>query len=266
MVYNQVIINLWRVYIKWLHCDTGAISINLLFLSSSVLNIKRSRFQSSYSKLSWPPWSYANFSPSLFCCLICSLSLWVWLRLSNPHIVAGIWLKLVFFMKMPRRNITLCCLCPCVGANGNLFREYIGAMGNGVKLSDVPINPAVEVHFILSFAIDYTTGSGSPFSTNRKFNIFWDTGSLTPQAVQAIKARHNNVKVALSLGGDSVGNGHPVQFKPSSVSSWVNNAVSSLSKIIKQYHLDGIDIDYEHFEADANTFVECIRQLITKLK
>ena len=56
-------------------------------------------------------------------------------------------------------------------------------MGNGVKLSDVPINLAVEVHFILSFAIDYTTGSGSPSPTNGKFNIFWDTGSLTPQAV-----------------------------------------------------------------------------------
>lgn len=152
-----------------------------------------------------------------------------------------------------------------MAANGHLFREYIGAMSNGVKLSDVPINPAVEVHLILSFAIDYT-GSASPSPTNGKFNIFWDTGSLTPQAVQAIKARHQNVKVALSLGGDSVGNGHSVQFKPSSVSSWLNNAVSSLSKIIKQYHLDGIDIDYEHFEADGKMFVECIGQLITKLK
>eukprot|EP00253_Pinus_taeda_P005078 PITA_05078 len=153
-----------------------------------------------------------------------------------------------------------------MGANGHILREYIGAFGNGVKFSDVPINPAVEVHFILSFAIDYTTGSASPSPTNGKFNIFWDTGSLTPKAVQAIKAQHKNVKVALSLGGDSVGNGHPVQFKPSSVSSWVNNAVTSLSKIIKEYHLDGIDIDYEHFQADDNTFVNCIGQLITRLK
>eukprot|EP00253_Pinus_taeda_P005077 PITA_05077 len=124
-----------------------------------------------------------------------------------------------------------------MGANGHILREYIGAFGNGVKFSDVPINPAVEVHFILSFAIDYTTGSASPSPTNGNFNIFWDTGSLTPKA-----------------------------FKPSSVSSWVNNAVTSLSKIIKEYHLDGIDIDYEHFQADDNTFVNCIGQLITRLK
>ncbi|XP_057821531.1 chitinase 2-like [Cryptomeria japonica] len=52
-----------------------------------------------------------------------------------------------------------------------------------------------------------------------------------------------------------------------SVSSWVSNAVSSLTDIIQQYHLDGIDIDYEHFDySDPNTFSECIGQLITQLK
>ncbi|GLJ06103.1 hypothetical protein SUGI_0031870 [Cryptomeria japonica] len=42
---------------------------------------------------------------------------------------------------------------------------------------------------------------------------------------------------------------------------------SSLTDIIQQYHLDGIDIDYEHFDySDPNTFSECIGQLITQLK
>jgi len=173
-------------------------------------------------------------------------------------------------------SMEICRLCAIVillfnqlpismGANGHLFSEYIGALFTNVTFSDVPINPAVEFHFILAFAIDYTTESGSPVPTDGKFNIFWDTGNLTPDAVQAVKAKHKNVKVALSIGGDSVNN-QSAEFKPSSVSSWVDNAVSSLSKIIKEYHLDGIDIDYEHFEADNNVFTECIGQLITRLK
>ncbi|KAF5803141.1 putative chitinase [Helianthus annuus] len=74
-----------------------------------------------------------------------------------------------------------------------------------------------------------------------------------------------SVKVGLSLGGDSV-NGGSCYFSPSSVDSWVSNAVSSLTNIIQEYHLDGIDIDYEHFHADPETFAECIGKLITTLK
>jgi hypothetical protein len=149
-------------------------------------------------------------------------------------------------------------------ANSNLFREYIGAEFKNVKFTDVPINQNVEFHFILSFAIDYDT-SGSPSPTNGKFNIFWDSYNLSPSHVSSIKNTHSNVKVALSLGGDTVGNAFAF-FNPSSVDSWVSNAVSSLTRIIKQFHLDGIDIDYEHFKGDPNTFAECIGRLITTLK
>ncbi|XP_047329625.1 chitinase 2-like [Impatiens glandulifera] len=152
---------------------------------------------------------------------------------------------------------------PATQNSGDLFREYIGAEFNGVTFSDVPINPNVEFHFILAFAIDYTTSSPSP--TNGKFNVFWDSDNLNPSSVSSIKNRHQNVKVALSLGGDSVGDGS-AYFNPSSIDSWVSNAVSSLTAIIQQYNLDGIDIDYEHFQADPDTFSECIGRLITTLK
>ncbi|GAA0169479.1 hypothetical protein LIER_23957 [Lithospermum erythrorhizon] len=152
-------------------------------------------------------------------------------------------------------------IAPLTGSN--LFREYIGAEFNNIKFSDVPINSNVEFHFILSFAIDYTTSSPSP--TNGKFNVFWDTDNLTPSQVSSIKNQNNNVKVALSLGGDSVGNGN-AYFNPSSIDSWVSNAVDSLTNIIKQYNLDGIDIDYEHFKSDPQTFAQCIGKLITTLK
>ncbi|MED6180057.1 hypothetical protein PIB30_006873 [Stylosanthes scabra] len=146
----------------------------------------------------------------------------------------------------------------------NLFREYIGAEFNNVQFSDVPINSNVDFHFILSFAIDYDTSS-STSPTNGKFNIFWDNQNLSPSQVSSIKSKNSNVKVALSLGGDSV-NGQSAYFNPSSVDSWVSNAVSSLTSIIKDYNLDGIDIDYEHFKSDPDTFAECIGKLIKTLK
>ncbi|XP_050233080.1 chitinase 2-like [Mercurialis annua] len=175
-------------------------------------------------------------------------------------------------MKISKLLITLLTLqlaiFPCIQAaapaNSNLFREYIGAEFNNIKFSDVPVNPNVDFHFILSFAIDYDT-SASPSPTNGQFNIFWDSDNLSPSQVSSIKNQYSNVRVALSLGGDSVQGGF-AYFNPSSVDSWVSNAVSSLTKIIKQYDLDGIDIDYEHFQADPDVFAECIGKLVTTLK
>ncbi|PKA52644.1 Chitinase 2 [Apostasia shenzhenica] len=155
---------------------------------------------------------------------------------------------------------------PPAYSSSSIFREYIGAEFNGVKFSNVPINPGVDFHFILSFAIDYTVGSSYPLPTDGKFNVFWDAENLSPDQVNALKQSHRNVKVALSLGGDTVGNGYAAYFNPSSVDSWVSNAVSSLTRIIQQYNLDGIDIDYEHFSADPNTFAECIGRMIITLK
>ncbi|KAK2980291.1 hypothetical protein RJ640_024995 [Escallonia rubra] len=149
-------------------------------------------------------------------------------------------------------------------ANSKLFREYIGAESDSVKLTDIPIHSGVETHFILAFAIDYTNDN-HPSPTNGKFDVFWETNHLGPEEIASIKDRNANVKFAVSLGGDSVGDGKAF-FTPNSISSWVRNAVSSLTSIIKQYNLDGIDIDYEHYKTDPNTFAECIGQLLTNLK
>nr|3SIM_A Chain A, Protein, Family 18 Chitinase [Crocus vernus]3SIM_B Chain B, Protein, Family 18 Chitinase [Crocus vernus] len=148
-----------------------------------------------------------------------------------------------------------------------LFVEYIGyPLFSGVKFSDVPINPHItKFQFVLSFAVDYTASSPHT-STNGKFNVFWDSSILGPDQISAIKSSHPNVRVAVSLGGASVGS-NTVQFQAASVDSWVSNAVTSLTRIIQRYNLDGIDIDYEHFQnTDKNTFAECIGRLITTLK
>lgn len=150
-------------------------------------------------------------------------------------------------------------------ANSNLFRDYIGAIFNGVKFTDVPINPRVRFDYIVAFVIDYTTATEPPTPTNGQFNIFWQDSVLTASAVAAIKQSNPNVRVAVSIGGATV-NDRPVFFNITSVDSWVQNAVSSLTTIIQKYNLDGIDIDYEQFQADPATFAECIGRLVTTLK
>lgn len=148
--------------------------------------------------------------------------------------------------------------------NQKLFREYIGAEGKNVKFLDVPINPGVDFHFILSFAIDYTN-STSPRPTDGNFKVYWDTENLNPSQVSYIKANHKNVKVAMSVAGDTV-NGQFVYFNPASINSWVGNAIHSITEIVREYNLDGIDIDYEHFNSDPNIFAECIGRLLFYLK
>ncbi|KAJ4750647.1 Chitinase 1 [Rhynchospora pubera] len=154
--------------------------------------------------------------------------------------------------------------------NSNHFTEYIGAQFKNVKFSDVPINSGVEFHYICSFAIDYSDATTPPAPTNGEFGVFWDTENLSPDAVSAIKEKHSNVKVAVSLGGGTIGSDNnkvKVNFKATSVDSWVSNAVTSLKSIIEEYNQDGIDIDYENFsDDDIEKFTECIGQLITNLK
>ncbi|CAO2141258.1 unnamed protein product [Urochloa humidicola] len=154
--------------------------------------------------------------------------------------------------------------------NGYLFREYIGAQFTGVQFSDVPINAMLSFHFILAFAIDYTpvNQQPTPTPTNGVFSPFWDTDNLSPSAVAAIKAAHPNVAVMVGLGGASVQDIVNVFFTPTSIDSWVSNAVTSITGIINTYGLNGVDVDYENFapNADVNTFVECIGRLLTQLK
>ncbi|CAB4307697.1 unnamed protein product [Prunus armeniaca] len=93
-------------------------------------------------------------------------------------------LKLIFTLFFLQTLLTSPTSIQAAPANSDLFREYIGAQFKNVKFSDVPINPNVEFHFILSFAIDYDTSS-SP--TNGKFNVFWDSDNLSPSQVPPSK-------------------------------------------------------------------------------
>ncbi|KAH7685271.1 Chitinase protein [Dioscorea alata] len=140
--------------------------------------------------------------------------------------------------------------------------EYIGASGIPVSFSDVPIDPEIDFNFILGFAID-AAPSGKPM--NGVFSPYWEA-SLNPNAVQEIKASNPNVKVLASLSGWSLGNKVLQWYNPENPQEWITNAYNSLSMIIDEYKLDGIDIDYENFPKNETTFSFCIGELISKLK
>ncbi|PQM33732.1 hypothetical protein Pyn_20737 [Prunus yedoensis var. nudiflora] len=99
------------------------------------------------------------------------------------------------------------------------------------SIQAAPANSYLFIEYIRAEFINTMTPQAPP-PTNGKFNVFWDSDNLSPSRVSSIKNQHSNVKVALSLGGDSVNSGS-AYLKPSSIDPWVSNAVSSLTSIIQ---------------------------------
>ncbi|KAJ7547152.1 hypothetical protein O6H91_08G072100 [Diphasiastrum complanatum] len=147
--------------------------------------------------------------------------------------------------------------------------DYIGASGASITVDHVPIiDNNTQIYLILAFAIDAAT-NGKP--QNGKFSNYW-ADSITPKSIALLKATHPNVRVLMSLAGDSFyisdSNMPPIYwYDPESTSTWINNAVHSLTALAKKYHIDGVDIDYEHFRQDGhNKFIFCIGEVLKELK
>ncbi|WOK96550.1 chitinase 2-like [Canna indica] len=152
----------------------------------------------------------------------------------------------------------------CQFSDGKVMMEYIGATGKPVTFSDVPVHRNIDCfHFILGFAVD---ADPSGASQNGIFSPYW-TSTLTPSAVQAIKADLPSVKVLASLSGWSLGSKKILRwYNPADPMLWISNAVASLKSLVLEYHLDGIDVDYENYPRNDTTFAVCIGELITQLK
>ncbi|CAI0376822.1 unnamed protein product [Linum tenue] len=129
--------------------------------------------------------------------------------------------------------------------------EYIGATGSPIEFDAVPIQPGIDFHFILGFAID-ADSSGTPL--NGEFKPYW-ADTLSPESISSLKAQHGpSVKVMASLSGWSLGG---------KVLRWTRPNNQSF------YHLDGVDVDYENFgrgKGDIESFAFCIGELIAQLK
>ncbi|XVF16961.1 hypothetical protein REPUB_Repub10bG0075900 [Reevesia pubescens] len=89
--------------------------------------------------------------------------------------------------------------------------------------------------------------------------------TLTPESIVAINKSHPNVKALASLSGWSLGE-KVLRYNPVDIQLWISNAFSSLKSMAEEYHLDGIDIDYENFPKHNSSFAYCIGELLTLLK
>ncbi|KAE9587932.1 hypothetical protein Lal_00002805 [Lupinus albus] len=122
-----------------------------------------------------------------------------------------------------------------------------------------------EYQIALTFAIDYDE-NGLP--TNGVFRPTWDLTKVTPLAITQFKKNHPdvNVKVFISIGDNET----QYPFSPKENKSWIDNATKSLTSIIKDkdydLQVDGIDVFYQHIQANPTDFVECIGQVIKNLK
>lgn len=147
--------------------------------------------------------------------------------------------------------------------------EYLGALGDPVHISTVPITqPSVPYYLLLSFAID-AHPDGRP--ADGHFFPYWST-TLDPASLARYKAAHPNVRLLASLGGWSLYTtaGKEARlwwYAPRNETAWVEAAVASLAGLARQYHLDGIDVDYESFgRGGAASFARCVGALLTELK
>ncbi|KAJ7551008.1 hypothetical protein O6H91_07G129600 [Diphasiastrum complanatum] len=149
-----------------------------------------------------------------------------------------------------------------------VIMDYIGASGIDITVTGVPITDSVDFYFILAFAID---ASPTAQPQNGIFEPYWST-KITPKSIAALKLKHRNVKVLISLAGDTqyVSNTKQPQvywYDPADPDLWVKNGVQSLTRMAKQWYADGIDVNYENFHANNNKkFTYCLGQLITQLK
>ncbi|XP_058727869.1 chitinase 2-like [Vicia villosa] len=150
-----------------------------------------------------------------------------------------------------------------------IFREYIGVKPSSTSLRDFPndiINSnRFEFQFILGFASEEYDQDGKG---NGNFKETWDVEYFGPDKVKEFKKNNPNIKVVISIGGRAV----ETPFRPAEETVWARQAVNSLKVLVGKYSsesgniIDGIDINYETIKTSNELFVNCIGEVITKLK
>ncbi|TKY63786.1 RuBisCO-associated protein [Spatholobus suberectus] len=146
-----------------------------------------------------------------------------------------------------------------------VFRYY--ASDDSFQTLHIPEPEYVrEVQVCLAFARDYDGIN----STKGKYIPYWDTEKVTPEVITNFKERYEvsalAVNVLVSIGNNN--NQFPFNIDAGiSRDAWITEAIRSLTGIVRDYHLDGIDVNYEGFgSGQQGNFVHCIGEVIKKLK
>ncbi|KAF7845328.1 ruBisCO-associated protein-like [Senna tora] len=142
---------------------------------------------------------------------------------------------------------------------GNIYREYCSNKSFEKRLQKLSA-VSRETHVVLAFARDYDDNNRH---TDRKFKEFFDK-DVNPDLITNFKKNlpsNSKVKLFLCIGNRS----QKYPFRITDKYRWVNNATSSLERIIKHYGFDGIDVYYTSSSSNAKDFVYAIGTVIDEL-
>ncbi|TKY63739.1 RuBisCO-associated protein [Spatholobus suberectus] len=101
-------------------------------------------------------------------------------------------------------------------------------------------------------------------STKGKFIPYWDTAKVTPEVITNFKKGYGAVNALVSIGNNN--SQFPFKIGPGmGRDAWIADATVSLTGIVRDYHLDGIDVNYEDFgSGQQGNFGHCTGEFIKR--
>ena len=135
---------------------------------------------------------------------------------------------------------------------GRILFNYLGSNRVDIVYNDIPVTRNDFVWMLgLSFAIDMNL-SGVP--QNGTHSVSWNP-NLTKAAAKSWRATHSNGRIVISIGGSQLYINKSVYdvnwYDPPNPAQWLANAFASITIIVQDYCVDGIDIDIERFPNGA---------------
>jgi len=153
-----------------------------------------------------------------------------------------------------------------------LRREYYVCFGEADEIRKFPVEEGNITHLVYSFIFATVNGNITSFigvdpEGDAKLNI----GESFKEALIALsdlKRKHPNLKTKIAIGGGGADT-NPLKYQETVIRGVMKDSVkqermiSAMVELVKNYDLDGIDLDFEHprDEDDINLLVILARRL-----